>query len=134
MRVWLKFERTFSMCSSPALKCSVSSTNVFVSSVKCVCKVFVSSTINAIGFYLDVGLEPPPPSTKEQKKGRKSFCKTSFQVGMNPKKVQKQGRNERTRENYPTPTVYFFFTNVGWSSHILSSQPCCRTFFGSIPT
>ena len=34
--------------------------------------------------------------------GKKSFCKTSFQVGMELKKVQKQGRDERTQEDYPT--------------------------------
>ena len=32
----------------------------------------------------------------------KSFCKTWFQVGMELKKVQKQGRDERTQEDYPT--------------------------------
>ena len=37
----------------------------------------------------------------------KSFCKTSFQVGMDLKKVQKQGRDERTQEDYPKSAVYF---------------------------
>ena len=32
----------------------------------------------------------------------KSFCKTWFQVGMELKKVQKQGRDERTQEEYRT--------------------------------
>ena len=32
----------------------------------------------------------------------KSFCKTWFQVGMELKKVKKQGRDERTQEDYPT--------------------------------
>ena len=30
----------------------------------------------------------------------KSFCKTCFQVGMELKKVQKQGRDEKTQEDY----------------------------------
>ena len=32
----------------------------------------------------------------------KSFSKTCFQVGMELKKVQKQGRDKRTQEDYPT--------------------------------
>ena len=32
----------------------------------------------------------------------KSLCETSFQVGMDLKKVQKQGRDGRTQEDYPT--------------------------------
>ena len=31
----------------------------------------------------------------------KSFCKTSFRVGMELKKVHKQGRGERMQEDYP---------------------------------
>ena len=38
----------------------------------------------------------------QYKNQKKSFCKTSFQVGMDVKKVQKQGRGERTQEDYPT--------------------------------
>ena len=34
--------------------------------------------------------------------GKKSFCKTWSEVGMEPKKVQRQGRDERTQEDYPT--------------------------------
>ena len=34
--------------------------------------------------------------------GRKSFYKTRFQVGMYLKKVQKQGRDEKTQKHYPT--------------------------------
>ena len=34
--------------------------------------------------------------------GGKSFCKTPFQLGMGPKKGQKQGRDERMQEDYPT--------------------------------
>ena len=33
------------------------------------------------------------------------FCKTSFQVRMDQKKVQKQGGDERTQEDYPTSAV-----------------------------
>ena len=35
------------------------------------------------------------------------LCKTSFQVGMDLEKVQKQGRDERTQEAYPTFAMYF---------------------------
>ena len=39
---------------------------------------------------------------------RKIFCcKTWFQLGMELKKLQKQGRDERTQEDYPTSAVYF---------------------------
>ena len=38
---------------------------------------------------------------QEQKLG-KGFCKTSFQLGMDQKKVQEQRRDERTQEDYPT--------------------------------
>ena len=38
---------------------------------------------------------------KTHKKTRKSFCKSSFQLGMGLKKVQKQGRDERTHKDYP---------------------------------
>ena len=34
--------------------------------------------------------------------GEKSFCKTSFQVRMSQNKVQKQGRDETTQEDYIT--------------------------------
>ena len=34
--------------------------------------------------------------------GKKSFCKTYFKLGKELKKVQKQGRDERTQEDYPT--------------------------------
>ena len=39
----------------------------------------------------------------------KRFCKTSFQVGLDQKKVQKQDRDERTQENYPTCTSAVYF-------------------------
>ena len=42
------------------------------------------------------------------------------------KKVQKQGRDERTQEDYPTSAVYF--ADVGQSSCVLSSLPCFCTF------
>ena len=37
----------------------------------------------------------------------KSFCITSFQLGMGLKKVQKQRRDERMQDDYPTSAVYF---------------------------
>ena len=36
------------------------------------------------------------------------FLKTSFQVGVDLKKVQKQGRNDRTQEDYPLHLLCFF--------------------------
>ena len=46
---------------------------------------------------------------KDRNKG-KGFCITSFNLGMGLKKVQKQGRDERTQEDYPA--VYFFRCKV----------------------
>ena len=54
---------------------------------------------------MEGGLENPK---KELKLGEDSLCKTSFQLGMGLKKGQKQGRDERTQEDYPTSAVYFF--------------------------
>ena len=39
----------------------------------------------------------------------KSFCKTSFQLGMGLKKGQKQGRDERTQEDYPSQNATVLF-------------------------
>ena len=50
-----------------------------------------------IGFYLEVGLEIPQ---KNKTKG-KFPKKISFQVVMELKKVQKQGRDEKSQEPYP---------------------------------
>ena len=99
MCVWMKFERVFSMHLSPAPKCLSPVRNAFVSSTKGVnlqhnkriCLLFESWFRN-----------PQKKDTME-----KSFCATSFQVGMDLKKVQKQGRDQRTQEHYPTPAVYF---------------------------
>ena len=60
-------------------------------------KVFVCSTINMFGFYLEGGLKTPE---KEQKP--KNYSKASLQLRMTLKKGQKQGRNERTQEDYLT--------------------------------
>ena len=38
--------------------------------------------------------------------GKKCFCKTSFQLEMSLKKGQKQGRDERTHEDYLTSAKY----------------------------
>ena len=54
-------------------------------------------------FCLEVCLELPP---KRKEIREQSFCKTSFQVGMDLKTVQKQGRDERTQEDYPVFAVY----------------------------
>ena len=39
---------------------------------------------------------------------RKKYLQTSFQVGMDLKNVQKQGRDENTQEDYPTFAEFFF--------------------------
>ena len=57
-------------------------------------KVFVSSTINAFVFCLEGGLENPQKRTRG-----KSCSKTSFQLRMDLKKGQKQGRDERMQED-----------------------------------
>ena len=73
----------------------VSSTKVFVSGVK---RVRLQHN-NAFVFYLEVGLETPQ---KEKKLGKKVSVKLDFKLGMDLKKVQKQGRDERMQEDYPT--------------------------------
>ena len=80
-------------------------------------KVFVSSTINTFVFYLEGGLENPQ---KEQKVGKK-FSKTSFQLRMDLKRGQKQGRDERTQEDYPTSAVYFYRCRVVFLHSFISS-------------
>ena len=47
---------------------------------------------------VEVGFQFPFPNNRNQ---GKSCCKTSFQVGMDLKKAQKQGRNENMQEDYP---------------------------------
>ena len=103
MCVWIKFKCVFSMHLSPAPKCLSPVRNTFVSSTKsvhlqhskCICLLFV-----------EVGLETP------RKSMGKNFCTTLFQVGMDLKKVQKQGRDERTQEHYPTSAVYFLHSFI----------------------
>ena len=63
----------------------------------------------------------------------KSFCKTSFQVGMDLKKVQKQGRDQRMHHDCPI-RLHKHTADVGLSCCVLSSLPCFCTFFRSIPT
>ena len=53
-------------------------------------------------FYLEAGLE----TFKKNSNYVKSFGKTSFQVGMDMKVVQKQDRDDKVQENYPT-TEFF---------------------------
>ena len=60
-----------------------------------------------------------PPKTTET---RERFCKTTFQLGMDLKKVEKQGRDERTQEDNPTLGVYF------WRCRVVSF----RFFFSSL--
>ena len=61
----------------------------------------------------------------------KGFNKTSFHIGMSLKKVRKQGKDERTQEDYPTSAK--ITADVGKSSCVLSSLSSFSTFFRSIP-
>ena len=61
VRVWLNFECTFSMHSSPALKCSFPARNAFV-----------SSSITRSSSNKKLVLKPP----KKEQTMEKSFCKT----------------------------------------------------------
>ena len=63
-------------------------------------KVFASSAINVFIFYLEGGLENRLKSTETRER---SLYITSFQLGM---KVQKQRREERTQEDYPTSAMF----------------------------
>ena len=66
--------------------------------------------------------------------GKKSSVKLDFKLGMELKKVQKQGRDERTQEDYPTSAKIHTRSRVVFlSSCVLSSLPCFCTFFSSIP-
>ena len=78
-------------------------------------------------FYLEGGLET---SQKEQKLG-KSFYKTSFHLGMGPKKVQKQGRDESTQKDYHTSAVYFFKM---YGSLLVSFHLCLVSILFSTPS
>ena len=52
-------------------------------------------------FNLEVVLETPPKK-KTETSSKKFLKKTSFQVRDGLVKVQKQGRDEKTQEHYPT--------------------------------
>ena len=80
--------------------------NVFVSCTK----VFISSTIKAFVFYLEIDLGTPPQKNYRNK--GKSFCKTSSQVGLDLKEVQNLG--------------------MRWKNTRRLTYIC--TFFRSIPT
>ena len=49
--------------------------------------VIIFFIVSFLGFNL-------PPPQKERKLEEQSFCKTSFQVGLDLQNVQKQGRDE----------------------------------------
>ena len=122
--VGLKFDHVFSTCSSPALMCSSLEQNVFLP----VPKVFVCSTINTFVFYLEGCLENTQKRTELRKK---PFSKTSFQLRMELKKGQKQDRDERMQEEYPTSAVYFLQMSC---SLLAFFHLCfvCPFFFSSI--
>ena len=62
----------------------------------------------------------------------KNFCKTWFQVGMELKKVPKQGRDERTQEDYPASAKIHTRCSVVFLRSFISAF--FYTFFSSIPT
>ena len=66
------------------------------------------------------------------KLGGKSFCKTWFEVGMELKKVQKQGRDESTQEDYPTTAKIHIRSRVTFLRSFISAL--FLYFFNSIPT
>ena len=77
--VWLKFERAFSTLERDRLQLD-----------------------NAFVFYRNWFRNP------EQKLGKKSFCTVlDSKLWKELKKVQKQGRDEKTQEDYPKSGVYF---------------------------
>ena len=80
--LWLKLERTFPKHLSPAIS---------------------SLAINTFVFSLEVGLEI---SLKEQKLRERVSAKTSIQVRAGCIKGQKQGRDGKTREQYPTKDLW----------------------------
>ena len=60
-----------------------------------------SLAISTFVFYLEFGLYNPPCPQKAETRVKKFSKETSFHVGMELKKVQKQGRDENL--NNPTP-------------------------------
>ena len=94
MCVRLKFECAFSPSSFSALKRSPLAQNTFVPGAKSV----RLQDNQRIHFLFGRWLENPE---KEQKLG-KIFCKSPFRLGMELKKGQEQGRDERTQDDYPT--------------------------------
>ena len=57
-------------------------------------------------------VEPLPPKNKERKVG-KMFEQKFISVRYEPEKVQKQGRKERTPEDYPTSAGNFSLQKSG---------------------
>ena len=51
----------------------------------------------------------------------KTLCKTSFQLRMDLKKGQKQGKDERTQKDYPTSAVYFCTCRVVFLRSFISA-------------
>ena len=114
----VRFQRQ--KCLSPAqnvLTCSVisysevSSRDHFIASDKHVCLLFGSRVRN-------------PLPQKEQNVVKEVSAK--LQVGMDVKKVQKQGRDKRMQEDYPASAVYFF------SGASLLEMNFSRNFFLSV--
>ena len=63
---------------------------------------------------------------------RKSFCETSFQAGMDLKEVQKEGKDERTQEDYPTSAKIHSRCRVVFLRSFIFAL--FLSFFRSIPT
>ena len=98
--VWLMFKHVFSVCWPPALKYSTPARNPLVSSAKSVClqhnKHVRLETVDSFRNPL-----------KRIETRENTFWKTLFQVGMDVKIAQKQGRDGRTQEDCPKSDMYF---------------------------
>ena len=109
----------------------VSSTKAFITSAKCVLpqrqRYLSAAQINAFVSYFECGLEILRKRTETREK---SFSKTSFQLRMDLKNGQKQGRAERTQEGYPTFAVVFL--HMSGSPLVFFISALFLSFFRSI--
>ena len=69
-----------------------------------------------------------PPSPPNNRNYGEKFLQNFTLSGMDLKAVQKQGRDEKTIEDYHTSAVYL--ADVGSSSCFPSTLPCFHTFSG----
>ena len=110
----------------------VSSTKAFVTSAKCVRPRLQSVHLqhNQGSFFIWKVVWKTP--NKEQNVGKK-FLQTSFQLRMDLKQGENQGRDERTQEDYPTSIVYFCRCRVYSLLVFFHFRLVFVLFFRSIP-